>query len=249
MAKSDQAKAEGSGGVEQTPEFKAAVAEAVKEAAGRIQKEIIAKLSVARDGRQAEPGDATGDQRFAESVAMAIASLTDQGVGRKTVAPKILRQRAEARQLMTELIVEAKAAGEKPVYKLRNKIYVDEVLVEPIWIAPDHTQRATEIEWQAVPNEAMIPVNDVAKRIFKAFQDSIGSVENAPQERPIAGVTAGGLVIKSGSRAVQPVRVLDEHGQPPSTEGGLSVLHKGKSGQYKEVHVLGSVAAPARQTV
>ena len=103
MAKSDQAKSV----IEETPEFKAAVADAVNQAAGRIQKEILAKLSAGRDSG----GDATGDQRFAEQVAMAIASLTDQGVGRRTVAPKILRQRAEARQLMTELIVEAKQKG------------------------------------------------------------------------------------------------------------------------------------------
>lgn len=223
--------------VSETPDFKAAVAEAVKE--------ILAKLATAKEGRPAESKDAG----WAEEVAMAIASLNDQGVGRKTVAPKILRQRAEARQLMTELLVEAKAAGEKPVYKLRNKVYLDEALVEPVWIGPDHTQRATEIEWANVPNEAMVPVNKVAKAIHKAFQDSIGSIENAPAERPLAGVTAGGLVIKSGSRAVRPVAVLDEHGAQQNNEGGLSVLHKGKSGQYKEVHVLGTVADPARQTV
>ena len=233
MAKSDAVKIE----VSEAPDFKAAVAEAVKE--------ILAKLATAKDGRPADNKDAG----WAEEVAMAIASLNDQGVGRKTVAPKILRQRAEARQLMTELIVEMRASGEKPVYRLRNKVYLDEQLIDPVWIGPDHTQRPTEIEWLGVPNEAMIPVNKIAKQIHKAFQDSIGSVENAPQERPIAGVTAGGLVIKSGSRAVRPIAVLDEHGAQPSSEGGLSVLHKGKSGQYKEVHVLGTVADPARQTV
>ena len=227
---------------EQSPEFKAAVAAGVEKASIAIRDQVLAQL------KQVPRLDDAGDQKFAEMIALAIGQLTDQGTGRKRVAPEILRQRTEARALMTELLVQARLKKDKPTYQLRNKVYFDEQLIEPIWIAPDHTQRATEIEWYGPPNEALIPLNDAAKGIFKAYMDSIGSIENAPSERPLAGVTAGGLVIKSGSQAVRPVTALgDRQGMEPHGEG-LNIVHRNKPGSYKETHILGTVAPPARQT-
>ena len=227
--------------IEESPEFQAAVAKGIEKASDAIRDQILAQMKQA--------GSLGGDnQAFAEMIAMATAQLADQGTGRKHVSPEILRQRAEARTLMAELLVQARLKKEKPTYQLRNKVYFDEQLIEPIWIAPDHTQRATEIEWYGPPNEALIPLNHAAKAIFKAYMDSIGSIENAPSERPLAGVTAGGLVIKSGSQAVRPVTALgDRQGAEPHGEG-LSVVHRNKPGQYVEKHILGTVAPPARQT-
>ena len=239
--------------VQDTPEFKQALAAAVSDAVPAITEQILGRLMAARGGA-ADPATLGSDKAFAAEMAMAIAQLTDQGSGRKRVSPEIVRQRSEARDRMTQLILEARDSGAVPVYQLRHKVYLDEQLVEPIFIDPrSREQCATEIEWRAVPSEAMIPVNDVAKAIFRAFADSIGSIEHENYERPLMGVTAGGLVIRSNSAAVRPASVLRANDPaaapvPADSEGGLGVRHKNKPGSYVERRVLGTVAAPARQT-
>ena len=233
--------------IEETPQFADAVASAVEKALPALRAQILGNLANARTDVGTGPAAQPGDHAFAESIAMAIASLTDQGTGRKRVAPVIVQQRIVARERMTQLIIEARAAGAVPQYNLRNKVYLDELLVEPVWIAPDHTQRQTVIEWSSVPNEAMIPVNDVAKGIHAAFMDSIGSVEKPAPEAALLGVTAGGLVVRSGSRAMRPLAALgtQEH---QTTEGGLNVPHRNRPGQFVEKRILGTVMEPARQT-
>ena len=238
--------------------FKDAVANAVAASIPAIREQILNSLAVARDGKDiGSAGTAAdmlaGDQGFAEKLAMAISQLTDQGTGRKRVAPEIVRQRSEARELMVRLIIEARAAGEKPLYGLRNKVYLDEVLVDPVYITAAHEQKQTQITWMQVPNEAMVPLNDVAKGIFKAFMDSIGSVEKPAPEAPLGGVTAGGLTIRTGSKSVRPLAALGnmEEGsihKPAPTDGGLNIAHRGAPGQFKETRILGTIAAPARQT-
>lgn len=220
----------------ETPEFKAALQEAV----AQIVPDLLAQLSAARGA------PASGDAAFADQIAMAIAQLTDQGTGRKRVAPEIIAQRARARERMTKLIVEARANGLVPTYQLRNKVYLDEVLVDPVYVDPA-TKSVTpvQIDWPGVPSEAMAPVNDVARSIHGAFMESIGSVETGiPEDR--LGVTAGGLVVKNG--AVQPRRELGSlDGQPPSGGEGLRLRHKELApAQHKTINVLGTVAAPAR---
>src|SRR5208337_1667348 len=180
-----------------TPEFRAAVAKAAAQAAVIMRDQILADLKASGIGAPTgpiEPASAPGipqDRDFAGALAMAIAELTDQG-RTKRLAPEVMRERLAARDLMHKLLMqakvdwrEAKRNGDKdsdrymPTYELRNKVYLDEVLIDPIWIAPDHTQRATVIDWPGAPNEAMIPLNDIAKAIHKAFSDSIGTVPQA----------------------------------------------------------------------
>ena len=233
--------------IEETPQFANAVASAVEKALPALRAQILGNLANARTDIGTGPAEAPGDRAFAESIAMAIASLTDQGTGRKRVAPEIVQQRLVARERMTNLIIEARATGQVPEYNLRNKVYLDELLVEPVWIAPDHTQRQTLIQWSSVPNEAMIPANDVAKAIHSAFMDSIGSVEKPAPEAALMSITAGGLVVRSGSRAMRPLAALGTQEHQP-TEGGLNVPHRNRPGQFVEKRILGTVMEPARQT-
>lgn len=224
--------------VTETKEFKDAVASAIASAIPTI----IAQLSKAK-------GDTTvsaGDQSWAEGLAMAIAQLNDQGSGRKRVAPEIVKARSEAREEMTRLLIQAKADGVTPLYTLRNKTYLDEILIEPIYIdAATKGPRPTEIGWPSVPNEAMIPANDAAKGIFEMFSKSIGSTDwNKPADT--FGITVGGLVVKNG--AVSQKRAV------PSAEGhikteGLKISHRSAERNFKEVPILGTVAEPARQAI
>ena len=229
--------------IEQTQEFQDAVAAATD----RIKADILAQIASASRAPTA-PAPNT-DHAFADMLAMAIAGLTDQGSGRKHVAPQVIKARAEARERMMMLIVASRASGTLPTYELRNKVYLDEVLVDPIWIDPaSKEQRATVIEWRSVPNDVMVPVNEVAKEIFAAYKDSVGTVDDAPIQPAIQGVTAGGLTIRSGSKAVRPVVAFDNAPDKQHTEGGLNIAHRGKPGQFVEKHILGTIATPARQT-
>lgn len=229
--------------IEQHPDFQ----KAISAVAEKVKADVLSQLaSIPR----ADGAPAVGtDHAFADALAMAIAGLTDQGSGRKHVAPQVIKARSLARERMTQLLIEARANGYVPTYELRNKVYLDEVLVDPIWIDPaSKEQRATVIEWRSVPNDVMVPVNEVAKEIFAAYKDSIGTVDDAPVQPAILGVTAGGLTIKSGSKAVREVVAFKDRADLKESEGGLNIPHRGKPGQFVEKHILGTVASPARQT-
>ena len=80
----------------ETAEFKAAVQAAVAAALPDILAQI--KGSAAAEG---------GDEGFARALAMEIAQLSDQGTGRKRVAPEVIAARDAARKRMVTLIAEA----------------------------------------------------------------------------------------------------------------------------------------------
>lgn len=228
--------------VTQSEEFKAAVAEAAQKAAAEI-------LSTLKDAGKESPGDIS----FAEKLGLAIAQLSHQGTGRgKPVDPAILRARDEARTRMTDLILQARKEGVVPVYTLRNKVYLDEVLVDPVYIDPaTKEQRATTIEWPGVPSEAMVPENEAAKQIHAAFSDSIGvvQIDHSKHLKPEQfGVTAGGLVVKGAGHALRPMQVGNQRADAAPQGEGLRVQRGpgNPTGKQKEIRVLGTVAAPAR---
>ena len=237
-------------GFTDAPEFKAAVAEAASKAVG----DILAKLEDAQTAsRVSTPKQ--DERSFAEVLAMSIAELNDQGTNRKRVAPEVLAQRSKARDAMMELLIEARATGRVPVYQLRNKVYLDETLVDPIYIAKDKTQRATEISWPGVPSEVMIPVNDIAKEVHAYFLSSVGSMDPKHQikSQPLF-TTAGGLVVQGRPTATRAAHgaVIGADGalvEPGIPGEGLSVGHRDAPGAYVARNVLGTVAKPAMQTV
>lgn len=223
--------------VTETVEFKAALDDAVSKGVANI----LEQLKVAQKG-ESRPGDST----WAEGLAMAIAQLSHQGVGKaKPVDPAIIKQRDESRARMATLIIDARARGEIPIYALRNKVYLDERLIDPVVIdSKTHEQVPTQIGWPGVPNEAMVPVNDSAKEIHQAFSSSIGTVviEHSKHIKPeVYSVTKEGRVIRSASLATRPQVNAD------SQDEGVQVLNaRGGNRKQKEINVLGTVASPAR---
>ena len=229
----------------ESPEFKAAVSEAAAEAVKGIMEALTA-------GREAvgttEAPAASIDNKFAEGLAMALAQLTDQGTGRKRVAPEIVRKRAEARQLMENLIIQARAEGRPAKYQLRNKVYLDEVMVDPNWLNPaTKIAEPTQIEWPGVPSEAMIAVNDTAKEILGAYLDSIGSIVSVVPPVP-QYVTANGLTVNGRAPARRSTNLTSPGGSEAPAGVGLRIAHKDAPGTYREINVLGTVAPPARQS-
>ncbi len=228
--------------IHETREFQDAVRVAVEAATS----EILKKVSVARIEQDTPvPGD---EMKWARMMALAIAEVADQGTNRKRVAPEILEARRVARERMVDLIIAHRARGSVPSYQLKNKVYLDEILVEPVWIGADHRHYPTEIDWPGVPNEAMRPMNDAAKEVYQAFSESIGSTAEVISQQ-IARITPGGLVVQKGI----PVSGV---GEAPQVGGGsvlggrtgeLNIRGRTRPGEIVETRVLGTIAPAARQ--
>ena len=217
-----------------TPQFKEAVAEAAAKAAA----EAIAALSKAGSlGAAGLNEDAT---RLFSQMALAIAEISDQGSNRKRVAPAILAEREASYRRCVALVTEAqhkvKQAREKgdkaaetkwlPEYRLIAKVALNERLIEPFRRMPDKTVAANEIVWTGIPNEAMRPINATA--------------DNRPHI-----VTAGGLVVKGDP----PKRREGFSEDVPRFNDDLEIKHDINDPSAPFVHVLGTIASPAKQNV
>lgn len=224
-------------------EFRDAVAKVATDVVANLKDKLLA-------GREAA-GTAGNDDGWMKSLAMEISQLNDQGTGRTRVAPEILRQRKQAHDEMLDLLVANRAQNKIATYRLTNKVHLANRLIEPMWIDKDHTSKPTEIDWAGIPNEAMIPVNDVAKEVFALYKLSIGSVEKVVPAETL-GMTAGGLVVRNGAvtndasrrAALEASQVGDG-----ASDDGLRIHHTNEPGRYKSVNVLGTIQEPARQSI
>jgi len=121
-----------------SPEFAAAVAEAAAKEIGKLLPQLQAAQANAGTAPQA------GDRDFAGMLAQAIAALTDQGSGIKRVPAEVMAGRAKARERMVGLIIEARAQNKPATYTLRNKVVINERIIEPFWVSSDHKTHPTE---------------------------------------------------------------------------------------------------------
>lgn len=235
--------------INETPEFKAAVAEAVAAATPAIA-EAAARAAVAQVSTEllakvqqpaAAPGFGDAEGLFSK-LALAIAEISDQGTQRKRVAPEILAQRAAAHGRAVARIIAAREAGEKPEYRLVSKVYLNERFIEPYMPGPNKQPIPTEIIWSGMPNDAMRPLNDAAREIYAEFRASIGSTEaiKGADNRPL-WMTLGGVVVKGDARAQR-----REVAAPAPFGDDLGVKNQNDP-TAPFIHVLGTVAPAARQ--
>jgi len=203
-------------------------------------KDVVAKASPGAEGQDLAA--------IIQSMAMAIANVSDQGTGRKRVAPEEIVRREEARVVMFRLIDEANETGTAPEYQLRHLVYLKEQKVNPVWVDSSHRQQPTHIHWFGVPNQAMVPVNDMANRIHRAFLDSIGEKEVAQDLGPMR-VTAGGLAIIKGPPSMIGNGEAQHTGggRMHDTSRGLAIVGRGAPAKAVETNILGSVFPAARQ--
>jgi hypothetical protein len=204
-------------------------------------EEMLARLAP-----DAKPGGDMG--AFVQALVGQLASLTDQGIGTtKKVEPHVLLAREAAHERMIGLLVAAKAKDVEPIYKLRAKVLIDEVLVEPVWTGPDHKARPTIIGFWGVPNQAMVPENDTAREIYAAFTEYLGDKVGKP-DKPL-WMSAGGRVIEGTGphrRQVDGVAEVGD-GHAPARGEGFRLVGREQPGTIVETRVLGKTHAPARQ--
>lgn len=240
-----------------SPEFKAAVATAVAEALAAVAPQ----LEQART--QAVSGNDAGD--WMEKLAMAISELTTQGTGKVRVSPEEMQRRQKARDKMNSLIIEARAEKRVPTYQLRNKIFLNEQVIEPFFMTRDRKMAPTEIDFWGVPNEVMVPMNDTAKTIYQAFRESIGTVKgvqgvaNALPGTDEIAFTRGGLVVRNGAvnasmrahnspeAAGAPVPQMPAYEDPDNHDyQPMRINSDDHKAGYRNENILGTIAPPAR---
>ena len=260
-----KSRAEQEAAMTQSPAFQAAVAAAVEQAIGPM----LAQLGTARAAAGTAPHP--GDKNMMQELALAISELTTQGTGKVRVAPEVMVQRAQARERMVNLIIAARAEKKVVTYQLRNKVVINERLIEPFFSNSAHQAVPTEIDFWGIPNDAMVPVSPAAKEIFAAFKDSVGTVQGVkgvesglPGDDQLA-LTRGGLVVRNGAVSQtmaarqMPERPAWEGPMPayeeaPQTHGEpnyepLRVSSDGQKGKLTAVNILGTIAPAAQQTV
>lgn len=259
--------------VTDSPEFKAALEAGIATGIEKATAQIMAMLSARTDAPPTAsaappPGPSLADRSFADALAMSIAQIGTQGVGKiKPVAPEVMAERTAAHGRMVKLIVDAykacqvaRAEGDQealeratPIYRLRDKVYFGEQIVQPMWIEPGtRRQRQTEIEWFRAPNHSMVPHNDIAQAIHAEFMQWTGTKPETPLDdlRDLA-MTASGFVVRGGSASLQSKGSLrDVEAQHTGAEthqnlGGLRVRSSRGVGGTREVNVLGTLHRPA----
>ena len=214
---------------------------------------VSEQIASAKAGGLQPPAD--GD--WSSALAMAIAQLTDQGTGRKRVAPEALAAREVACQRMLDLIHQAADEGKVPEYRILAPVYLNEVLHDPMWRTKRGKLEPTVIGWTGVPSEAMAPENDVARQIFDAFCAWIGAV--GPRDQGKIKVTPKGRVVyeqapsdpelEAAAAAARKARGAPGAGRSQVPVGTVSV-RTGPTPDVmigKPVSILGSLHPPAME--
>jgi hypothetical protein len=226
--------------VTETKEFKDAVALAVASSVEKLKESLLNELV-----NKSIPGAPTDMKSMMDALAMSIASLTDQGTGRRRFPPETVRKWAEARKVLFQLLREARQAATPPSYRVVAKTLLANQILEPKWIDSTHIAQDTIIDWYGAPNLAMVPVNDIAKRIYFAFQESIDLVD---KELPYLQTAENNDKIFVHGQPVAKPRATGmlSFGQAAASEAdeGLSVKHKTLAGQTVAKNILGTIAPP-----
>lgn len=243
-----------------SPEGQAAIAAAVANATPGIIEQLSKKLVEMRGG--AEPGTLTsGDNDMISKLAMSMAEMANQSTGRKVLAPEEIERRARARTHLLDIMLRIHEQGLQPEYKLTSETYLNEVLLRPYENGKDGAIQQVEIFWTGIPNEAMLPVNDIAVEAFDAFINSIGGFSDSTKndaQQP-RWVTRGGLSIKGRGGHRRTVGTLGDSNAPnqpvqsvldPKTPAYSDVVRKKSDPRDPTapfVNVLGTIAPAAKQ--
>lgn len=230
-----------------TPEFKEAVQAAVAAQLPAVVKQVQESI-VGDPATLAKASDGTVIESMMKSLALAIAGVADQGSETKRVSPEVLEFRRKERARMYELIQSAINRRDAPVYTLKNQVYLSDHVINPLVVGHSGRPEVAEIYFYFEPNEAMVPVNDVAKEIYAAYKNSLGNsakvIEDEKFELKGLG-TAHALLVKSRPQLTQ--SAMQEARE--AKEGPFAMLGRrnGRDVETEKVRILGTVAPAAEQ--
>lgn len=183
--------------VTDSDDFKAAVDRAVEDRVKAIETRLFEQLAAANAGG----GNASGVLgEIMDRLSVNLQAVAQQGERTKPLSAEELRKREEAHSKMEALIAASRLPGaEKPEYKVISKIYFQERFIEPF--RQDPVTKAmvhNVVGWTGAPNDALMPLNDVAKAIFQAWLGYTGgksALVPTADTRPLY-MTAAGLTVR-----------------------------------------------------
>ena len=222
----------------------------VTAAAQRAATEAAAAAIAQVSARSPNETGAIDAQSLLSGLALAIAEISHQGNPKdKPVDPKVLAERRVANERMYELISQAQALPKgdprAPKYRTRSKLMFNDVEIVPYRRDPG-TKKAVPVEfrWRLEPNDAMIPLNELAEAIYAEFRGSRGNKAAYEKGLKMQGwLTDGGLYIEGTAPARREVG-------GPEVEDNRGDLEIGAidDPNATSIRVLGTNHAPARQT-
>lgn len=221
-------------------DFDAAVAKAVDEKLAKFRDEMLAVAQPKTAGLEL-----LGP--LMEQMGLKLADIADQNNGRtigQRVDPDLQQRREESKKEMIALIDSAQKRGAMPEYRLKGAVILDHSKIEPFYIDPaTRVAKETEIQFDGIPNEQMIPIDDEAKAIYDAYRGWIGNLKKVvPEDR--LGITATGVVVKNGAvqqrREVRPGGEANAADAPRRATVRTSHLHRVGT----EKRILGSIHPP-----
>lgn len=216
--------------VTKTPEFQAALNEAVGKALADALGPLKGQIEAARHGDVVDAGTVdSGTENMLQRLAHLIADVGDQGSGRpQRLPPEVMARREDARKRMFKALDDMRArfkslteAGRKgeahkatPRYRIMTKTCLNEVVYEPFRMDMASRQPVpVELYWTGPPNQAMRPINEAALEIFGHYRDWIGGIDTSTAKPGF--ISPKGVVILVGERYSPPVSAMQKNGFQP----------------------------------
>jgi len=244
-----------SNAIAETPEFKAALNQAVAEMKTSMVREMAAMMAQAGTGAgDGEAGNSPNAMlKVLSDLTTMIRDTANPGGNVKTVAPEEMRKRESAGERLGKLLEEVHRTGQKPHYSVVAQTWLANQLLQPFLPDGEGRWRENEIIWNGKPNTAMRPKNEIAKRIYDLFLASIGgsTLINAAHNQPV-WLTSSGLVMV-GDNAPQSLATRGQVRQAEPMDLGVGLpttneLTSTDNPNASRIPVLGTIAPPAERT-
>lgn len=227
----------------QSPEFQAAVAAQVNSIKADLMASFAEMLPKVPSAGKEELVSMFRD------MAGSFSEMAELGRNKKRWTPEQAANMKAGHERMVVLLEAAIDGRTEPEYKLIDTVVFGELFMEPY---DRETGENVEVVYYGAPNAGMRPLNSVAQAIYDEYVVSIGGIKHVAGEPPI-WVTMGGNMVKktSQSAAMHGSLKRDPVVRAPTVMQQGTDMVKVKSDprdpRAKEVNVLGTLAAPARQ--
>lgn len=194
------------------------------------------------------------DRSLIESLAAAFVRQANPKGKNLPVDPVVAQARKEARRRMIAILERAKANGDVPIYIVKAKMFLNNTKIDPEF-RNEGTKKfhATKIRWDRTPNQAMVPVNEIAKEVFAEYERSIGSpnVEGMP-DAPWKNPKSPWVHSPSGIVLAPPVDELPEMQELSASHGKRLFddprIETSAGAPRRETAVLGTIAPKVVET-